>query len=369
MPRKKLFDGNNNSARFARAFYSRLLSGEPFTNADVLADCGLVDKDGVEIPTAEIKKYSLSHLMSHHGLKHIPQKVISMMEEVAGKGCVEKVGRTKGRTYCYVGEKKDPLREQLDASVVYSVKRYYEFCEDSAGFFPTSWLDYFFEGTADLLDIRKHQRKGSQTICSSADHELTNIDLLPQLHDWTKQKKVLSVKYHNNYNKEETLVFHPHYLKEFNGRWFWLGHADGKEPAEGYNLAIDRILGRPTVLSGIDFVPAADGFYEEHFLHLVGVSFNQKRGICPVDIRIRVHNEYMFNLMRTKKIHHSQTVAVDFGEHEDGTYGELAVHVSPNNEFYGRLLQMGGDLEVKSPLFVRRSMAKRVNALASRYER
>ena len=48
-------------------------------------------------------------------------------------------------------------------------------------------------------------------------------------------------------------------------------------------------------------------------------------------------------------------------------YAEFSVDVEPNNEFYGRILQMGAGLEVVSPESVRNEIAQRVHNLADLY--
>ena len=47
--------------------------------------------------------------------------------------------------------------------------------------------------------------------------------------------------------------------------------------------------------------------------------------------------------MDTKPLHQSHTVVRPFAQYEDGEYAEFSVDVEPNNEFYGRILQMGQD--------------------------
>ena len=59
---------------------------------------------------------------------------------------------------------------------------------------------------------------------------------------------------------------------------------------------------------------------------------------------------------------------IPFGKHEDGEYGEFTVYVELNNEFIGRILQMGAGLEVVSPEEVRNEFRKRTAELAKLYE-
>lgn len=71
--------------------------------------------------------------------------------------------------------------------------------------------------------------------------------------------------------------------------------------------------------------------------------------------------------LRRQKIHLSQKVEIPFGEYMDGTYGEFSVQVEVNDEFVGRILQMGAGLEIVSPQNVREKFIRRVEALADLY--
>ena len=71
--------------------------------------------------------------------------------------------------------------------------------------------------------------------------------------------------------------------------------------------------------------------------------------------------------MDTKPLHKSYTVVRPFAQYEYGEYAEFSVDVEPNNEFYGRILQMGAGLEIVSPESVRNEIATRVQDLATLY--
>ena len=71
--------------------------------------------------------------------------------------------------------------------------------------------------------------------------------------------------------------------------------------------------------------------------------------------------------MDTKPLHQSYTVVKPYAQYVDGEYAEFSVDVEPNNEFYGRILQMGAGLEVISPESVSDEMAQRVRELATLY--
>ena len=106
-------------------------------------------------------------------------------------------------------------------------------------------------------------------------------------------------------------------------------------------------------------------FYESFFKDIVGLTLFKNAELK--EIVIRAHNYQMFMLTDTKKIHESQTIIKPFGEHEDGTYGDFTVRVKLNNEFIGRILQMGDGLEVVAPKEVRAVFKKRVDSLSNLY--
>lgn len=75
----------------------------------------------------------------------------------------------------------------------------------------------------------------------------------------------------------------------------------------------------------------------------------------------------MFNLVNTKRFHHSQQSTKNYGEHADGKYGEFTLKVKINNELIGRILQLGAGIEVVSPVNVRDILRKRIANMIVRY--
>lgn len=360
MIRKNPFDGKGAYTKFVWGIYKRLMSREWFSHADVMADY-LKLKSAVELP------YSISKCPNNGELRKAFRDICMLVREKAGEISIETRGNNRGKEFRYVGSVENPLEDMQNSTAIRDIRTYAQFCEDSAGFFPRVWLDYFFEDTLDLLQITRRRNDGEQMISSSIDRELTNIHLLPVLYEAIRNKRVLNIKYNESY-KEETvsLTFHPHLLKEHNGRWFLFGHAANKKPEFGYNIALDRIDGEPEIMQLREgYVPAPKGFYTDFFQNIVGVShFGDS---VPVHITIRATNNGVFKLTETKKIHHSQHILKEFGHYDDGEYGEFELFVEPNNEFIGRVLQMGDGLVVVSPAEIRELFRKRVLKMADLY--
>lgn len=359
MMRVNPFDGKGIYTKFVWDVYRRLMSRKWFTHADVMADrLGLNSSDELEC--------SISKCPNNGELRKAFRDVCKLVEEKVGRGCIETRGNNRAKEFRYVGMNDNPLEDLQNASAIKDIRTYAQFCEDSAGFFPRSWLDYFFEDTLDLLQIIRRRKNGEQMISSSIDRELDNIHLLPILYEAIRDKRVLKIQYKPYEEESVFLVFHPHLLKEHNGRWFLFGHAVGRVPEHGYNLALDRIMDEPELMPISEkYLPAPKGFYSNYFENIVGVS--HQYGQKPEEIILRANNRSMFRLTETKKIHHSQKTIKTFGQYEDGEYGEFSLYVEPNKEFMGRIFHMSDGLVVVSPENVRDMFRQRILKMADLY--
>lgn len=353
------FDGKGTYTKFVWAVYARLMSRAWISHADVMADF-------MKLKSAKDLPCPVSKCDGDGELKKAFRDIIGLLKERCGEGCVEIDGNNRCKRFRYVGKDDDPCEDLKNAQAIKDIQTYAQFCIDSAGFFPSSWIEYFFEDTLDLLKITKRKKSGEQFIASSIDRELKNIELLPMLYEAIKNKRVLSVEYKPYDEEQISLVFHPHILKEHNGRWFLFGHAEGKEPEWGYNLAIDRIVGEPQLLPvKTEYISSPKGFYQGFFKDIVGVS-HFKDNVAE-DIIIRATKHGIYRLVETKRIHHSQEVIKHFNDYKDGTYGEFRVHIELNNEFIGRILQMGDGLVVVAPESVREIFKQRISNMADLY--
>ena len=365
--KKNMFDGDSFYAQYAVKVYKQLKSRKTVTYESVAKEY-LGDKfDPLKTPLTKEETYG--------ELKKAFPDVCRAIKEVAGENSIVMSGRNRckdesgRRSYKYVGEDPDPLKDMVNARAIDDLKEYWTFCQDSEGFLPEEWLEYFMKDTKDLLEIhnrkrRKQQIMGVDLTCRS----VRNKELVPQLYKHINNRTVLSVTYIPKFedDKREQLVFHPHYLREFNGRWFLLGHAEGKEPENGYNLAVDRIE-NVSKKEDVKWCGAPEGFYEDYFRDIVGVSHEKIRK--PYKVVIRAHSPYMFGLVKTCPLHHSQKVVLDFGEHEEGRkYGDFELNVELNKELIGRILQKGEELEVISPSDVREMVKNDVQSIMRRYE-
>lgn len=358
MTRKNLFDGDSAYAFFIHIAYKWLTSREWVTYADIMAEAN-------GLKSAKELTYNVSNYENYGELKKAFPDVCKAIKEKEGIECIISEGNKRNKRFRYIGKDNDPLADMRNAKVINNLRQYWRFCQDSAGFFPKSWLEYYFKDCQDLLDMKAKKQKGEQVISASLDRILNNIEYLPMLYEAIANKMVLEIDYKPFEEEVVTLMFHPHYLKEYNGRWHLLGHAKGEEPEYGYNIALDRIQNRPRERGKIVYIDAPKMFYEQYFNDIVGLT--HKKDVAVEKIIVRAHTLYIYKLTETKPIHKSQEVVTPFGEYNDGSYGDFSLRVKINDEFIGRILQMGPGLEIISPRNIREVFKERVEKMAELY--
>jgi hypothetical protein len=297
-------------------------------------------------------------------LKKAFPEVLKALEKTC-PGCIEDNGLNKGKAYRYIGDNDDPLAEERKAVVQKSIEDYVAFCKASAGILPASWFSSFFENTQILLDTNRESKDGEVRICGGLEQNLTNIDLLPVFYKAIASKKVLRFDYQRFGQEPFSLVFHPQFIKEYNGRWFVFGEAD-REPYQAYNVPLDRIVGEVCEVNDVEYIPAPKGFYQDFFNNIIGVT--REKGAKVEEVIIRTKTEYQHGLLLTKPLHHSQKETLPFGEHDDHCYGEVRLTIEPNRELRGRILLYGENLEVISPMSLREQILEILKKQMEQYE-
>jgi hypothetical protein len=352
MPKEKnIFAGYGLKVQFVHLIYQELMKREFVSFAEIL--CIYYGKDA---------DYYIHHSCNsepgYGELKKAFPEVIKALNEKCPESVIDNGRSGKGKAFRYVGEKEDPLVEERKAIVQKSVEDYVSFCKNSAGILPPTWFSAFFENTQLLLDANRDAQVGATHICSSLEQNLTNIHLLPVFNKAITEKQVLKFSYQRFGQEPFELVFHPQFLKEYNGRWFVFGDAD-REPYKAYNVPLDRIVGEPKIVEDIVYIPAEKGFYQDFFKNIIGVTHEKDAKVGKVVIRTKT--EYQHGLLLTKPLHHSQRETLPYGEHEDGCYGEVTLTIEPNRELRGKILLYGENLEVIQPQSLREQIKEIIN--------
>lgn len=351
MMKNNIFAGSGARSAFVNLIYTELMKRDFVSYADILAlYCGR--------PKGYYKIMACNGEPGYGELKKAFPEVIRALQQ-ACPGCIEDNGKTgKGKAFRYIGEKDDPLAAERQAIEQKKVEDYVAFCKASAGILPMSWFTAYFENTQLLLDTNRENESGATFIRSSLEQNLTNIDLLPRFYKAIASKQVLRFSYQPFGQEPFELIYHPQFIKEYNGRWFVFGEAD-REPYQAYNVPLDRIVGKVTAVEGVEYIPAPKGFYQQYFNNIIGVTHEKDAKVEQVVIRTKT--DYQHGLLLTKPLHHSQKETLFFGEHQDGCYGEVTLTIEPNRELRGRILMYGENLVVMHPLSLKEQIREILN--------
>lgn len=338
-------------------YYKEIVYKELMTRDLVTYDRVMAKSETPETIYDRQQNRSLSDYSDYNVLKKAFSEILDLVKLVEGDDCVILEGTTRNRCFRYVGKSTDPLGN-VKYPIIKDIKRYWDFCQDSGGFFPETWLDYFFKDTLNLQKLKERKRK--PLICVSLDRSLEHFGYLPSLYESIKKKQVLHLSYAKHYNDRIDVIFHPHLLKEYNGRWFVLG-VDEHGDYEKYSL--DRIHCY-NVAKGIDYIPIKDAEYK-YWNQIIGVSHQEWTNLAHIELK--THSHYMHGLFVSKRFHESQCEVLPYGNHNGEEYGMLSIDIVPNKEFYGRILLYGGEIEVVSPYDVREQVKKLIESLQQRY--
>ena len=357
MDDKNIFSGENKQVRYAWRIYQLIKTKQWFSYKDIAEKC-------LHPKKFDWNHEKVSNVPGYSEMKKAFSNVRDALKSELGEDFIEERGNNRAKEYCYVGQDDDPLNFYIETRLKKNVEDYFNFCQDSAGFFPSVWLEYFMGTTLDLYEINTAKASGRSIIGASLDRDLKNIHMLPKFYECVRDKIAVSIECSNKYKEDiETFIFHPHFLKEFNGRWWVFGHAEGKEPNDGYIVALDRITKDPKKCMDIEYIESQKVKYPDFFNDIVGVTHCNGR---TQEITLRLYSQYFFGLVETKPIHQSQTTTVAYDK-EIG-YGEVKLKLRPNPEFYARILQLGPDAEIVAPESVRAKVAEQITAMRSRYE-
>jgi len=360
MTTKNIFAGMGVRTTFVNILYDELMKREFVTLADIMCIKRRLPKGFYD----NNPKATLSREMYYNDLKKASSEVVKALEQ-ASPGCVKDNGKTgKGKAFKYIGKSDDPLAAERHAIEQKRIEDYVAFCKASAGILPSSWFSSYFENTQLLLDTNREVESGASYIRSSLEQNLTNIDLLPVFNKAITDRQVLRFSYQPFGLEQFEVTFHPQFLKEYNGRWFVFGEAN-REPFKAYNVPLDRIIGEVNPVEGIEYIPAAKGFYQQYFKDIIGVTHETDAKVEQVVIRTK--SEYQHGLLLTKPLHHSQKETQTFGEHDGLWYGEVTLTIEPNRELRGRILMYGEGLEVMEPSNLRKQIRDVIKKQMTQY--
>lgn len=297
------------------------------------------------------------------------RKVVAALRKYLGKNfeSINLPGKLKAYRYAenyYDSElpNRNPfgLRRKITKNI--GLEDYIKKMNNLLDFIPQVLLQDIFSNTELILSIEKSNKNKDSFLAPETPLLLSGVVFLPEIYAAIQSKKVLWIKYAKGYKDSVEQRFHPHFLKEYNGRWYAIGiieaEHDGKlEFFHKSLIALDRIEDLDELEEKQKETPKIS--YIEYFRDIVGVT--HVKGAQLEEVLIKVKNEYVFNLIKTKKIHSSQKEEINDGEHI------IKLLVRPNKELETKILSFGSALEVIYPESLRNKIILEINLMKKNY--
>ena|SRR5690554_1674075 len=203
------------------------------------------------------------------------------------------------------------------------------------------WLAEMMPILSDTFKLEGNQKK---VMGFDSNIDYTGNERLPTIFSAIVNKRVIEVTYKPYNQPSSKIVFHPHYLKQHNHRWFAFGknHNPPNElqhVSDLWNLALDRV--ESIKETDEEYQESEIDWEEDYFGDIFGVT---KTSDTPETIVLWFTPEQA-PYITTKALHRSQRPPEI---HPDGSI-TLRMQVIPNYELETLILSFGEKVKVKAP--------------------
>ena len=177
---------------------------------------------------------------------------------------------------------------------------------------------------------------------------LLGIEHLDTIYQAILKKMVLRIDYQSfKSRKPSVIAFTPYILKEFNNRWFVIGHKDQEEKI--MTLALDRIA---AISYDLDTEYKAPNFDpNEYYKNTIGVTVLSDKELIEIEMKVDRQNA---PYVMTKPFHPSQEM---IGEYSDGSI-LIGLTCHHNFELERMILGFGPSLIVHKPRRLKQRIRK-----------
>ena len=217
-----------------------------------------------------------------------------------------------------------------------------------------AWLEEVISSLELRFGIKANRDK---IVSFEQNDQLRGIEFLSDLIDAIINHQPLKMTYRPYKGEEQTMVIHPHYLKQYNSRWFLFGLEDhGEYGMSPVNKALDRIV--KFSIAKVRFEENDKIDYETYFDDIVGVTHDRKHP--DVEHVVMRFSKDRFPYVVSKPIHQSQKVV-------NSEEGIISIDVRVNRELEQNIFSFGQQIEVLSPEWFRDQIKEKYREIAKSY--
>ena len=214
------------------------------------------------------------------------------------------------------------------------------------------WIDEI----SARLDSGLGLSKTNQQIIEFEQNDfLQGLEYITPLYNAILYKKVLDVSY-RSFKREtnQTIIFHPYYLKQYKNRWFVFGLNQDLNLIT--NLALDRLVHVED--SNYEYITNTIDF-SEYFEDIIGVTLN--KDITTEKVLLKITSD-LYPYIQTKPLHGSQKLK----EIKD-SYSLIELELIPNYELESLILSYGEGVEIIAPESLRERVKNRIQLTLNNY--
>lgn len=208
-----------------------------------------------------------------------------------------------------------------------------------------TWLEEIISNLEFRFGIKSNQEN---IISFEQNEELKGLEFLSEIIDATLNHQPLEIHYISFKQKESISVMHPYHVKQFNNRWFLLGMEEHEGVERISNRPLDRIV--RISHSKVPFKKNTLVDFNTYFNNIIGVTIPEGAKEETIILRFDLAR---FPYVVNKPIHRTQ-------ETIDEDNGIICIKVIPNNELESRIFSYGPQVEVLSPEWFRKQIAKKI---------
>lgn len=320
--------------------------GRKYTKEDLIIECekALYKETGNVISVGETQIRNDIKFMENN-----PDWDIELVKEKGTRFNIDKNKVTPATFFRYKSPNFSVYKEPLNETEANQLREALLTLRRFKGIPQYSWINEL----STRLEADFNLKQESNVIISFDENEnLKGLEFIPELYNAILYKKVLNIGY-KSFKSENSkpFIISPHYLKQYNMRWFLFGKSNDYETIT--NLALDRIesikiVNQEYTDSVIDF--------NEYFDDIVGVT---KLNANIEHIVLNVVDKSLLPYLLTKIIHVSQYI-------DDKDY--LHLDAIPNPELESVILSFGEKVKVLEPQSLVEKLKERICKLKGYYK-
>lgn len=226
---------------------------------------------------------------------------------------------------------------------------------DMLGKFRGTPANAWLEEVISNLEYRFNIKPNTDNLIAFENNEqLKGLEYLSEVIDKTIHYQPINIHYCSFKGKEQDVILHPYYVKQYNNRWFVFGYNEKYQNLSIY--ALDRI--QELKKADIAFHKNDSIDFKTYFNDIIGVTLFDEN--TPTEEIVLKFEPTRFPYVISKPLHSSQEVIST----EEYT---VSIKVKPNNELRQLIFSFIPDVEVVSPSWLREEIKQKIEENLKKY--